>query len=44
MQESNITIFSRVAAKELEKRAKELEERNLESFLKYLKKLLDTLT
>lgn len=37
MQETNMTIFSRVAAKELGKR-------NLESFLKYLKKLLDTLT
>lgn len=37
MQETNITIFSRVAAKELENR-------DLESFLKYFKKTLDTLT
>ena len=37
MQETNMTIFARVASKELESR-------NLESFLKYFKKLLDTLT
>ena len=40
MQETNIFIFSRVAAAELKKRASEAEKINLESFLKYLKKLL----
>jgi hypothetical protein len=33
MQETNIIIFSRIAAAEMQKR-------NLESFLKYLKNLL----
>ena len=42
MQESNIIIFSRIAAAEMQKRAIETEKRNLESFLKYLKKLLTT--
>jgi hypothetical protein len=38
--ETNIIIFSRVAAAEMQKRTSEGEKRNLESFLKYLKKLL----
>jgi hypothetical protein len=40
MQETNIIIFSRVAAAEMQKRTSEAEKRNLKSFLKSLDTLI----